>query len=97
MTWSCHSSRRKNDRKGEEHMTIGQLVKRHCEENKISHFEFADMVNMTPCSVSRLVRNEWFPAIPYIKNIAKVLGMSYMELITEHFSTFDNDDEVIKV
>lgn len=78
-------------------MTIGQLVKKHCEENKISHFEFADMVYMTPCMVSRLVRNEWFPAIPYIKNIAKVLGMSYMELITEHYSTFDNDDEMIKV
>ena len=78
-------------------MTIGQLVKRYCEENKISHFEFADMVYMTPRSVSRLVMNEWFPAIPYIKNIAKVLGMSYMELITDHFSTFDNDDEVIKV
>ncbi len=72
-------------------MTIGQLIKKYCEDNQITQREFADKVNMTPVAISRLVQyNDKLPSIPYIKNIAKALGLTYMGLIIEHYATWED-------
>lgn len=73
-------------------MTIGQLIKKHCEDNQITQREFADKVGMTHVAISRLVQyNDKLPSIPYIKNIAKALGLTYMGLIIEHYATWEED------
>lgn len=70
-------------------MTIGELIKDYCNKNKISQYEFSEMVGMSSVSVSKIVRENRLPAIPYLKNIAKVLDMTFMELIHEHYSTME--------
>ena len=72
-------------------MTIGQLVKKHCDDNKITRWEFAEKVGMSDFAVGKLIRENKLPAIPYIKNIATALDMSFMDLIHEHYSTLENE------
>lgn len=73
-------------------MLIGELIKDYCNKNKISHYEFSEMVGMSNVSISRIVRENLIPGTPYLKNIAKVLGMSFMDLIHEHYSTVEKMD-----
>lgn len=74
-------------------MTIGQMVQNYCDRERITYSEFGELVGMTTHAVSKLMwEPNKLPNIPLIKNIAKVLGMTYMGMIHEHFSTWEGDD-----
>lgn len=73
-------------------MTIGEHIKKYCDDNCITRWEFANKVNMTNVGLSRVITENGLPNIPYIKNIAKALGITYMELIIDHYKTFEDEE-----
>ena len=73
-------------------MLIGEIVERYSKENSISHYEFAEKAGMTTVSLSRMIRENRLPAVPHIKNIARVMDMPFMDLIHEHYSTYDEPE-----
>jgi transcriptional regulator with XRE-family HTH domain len=73
-------------------MTIGEHIRKYCDDNYITRWEFANKVNMTNVGLSRIITENRLPNIPYIKNIAKALGITYMELIIDHYKTFEDEE-----
>ena len=70
-------------------MTIGELIKDYCDKAKITRMEFAEYAFVTPLTVKNIIDRNKLPSVPALKNIAKVLGMSFMDLIHEHYQTLE--------
>ena len=68
-------------------MTVGDRIVKYCNEQKISTWEFAEQAGMTSVSLTRLRRGERLPNVPYLMNIAKVLGISIYDMMGDHYQT----------
>lgn len=64
-------------------MTARKKVIEYLEKNMISQREFAHMVGMTEVSLSRFISTGRLPRVPYLMNIAKVLNITFDELLLD--------------
>ena len=61
-------------------MTIGEKVSKYCNENMISHFEFATTAGIASLSIGRLTTNH-LPNVAFLVNIARVLGENFGDMM----------------
>lgn len=71
-------------------MTIGELIKDYCDRANITRMEFAEYALVTPLTVKNIIDRNKLPSVPALKGIASVLGITFMELIHEHYSTLES-------
>ncbi len=69
--------------------TIGDIIKRHREENCLTQKELAKKLNVSPQAVSKWETNTSLPDIALVVPLAKIFGIS-----TDALLGFSEEDEV---